>query len=417
MCISLFMTTTLSTENQERLERAAGLAHVSSAFLERFSKPRHVRHERLAVNGRTLDAWRVVHNTDLGPGKGGIRFHPDVTKEETASLALWMSIKTALFHLPYGGAKGGVAVDGKQLAAAEREQVSRAYARQFAPYLGEQLDVPAPDVYTDEQVMAWMLDEYEQTTGRFEPAAFTGKPFELGGCRIRANATAHGGAIILTEALRAMNAAEEQLTVAIHGFGNAGANIATMLAEAGHRITVAGDSSGTVYDSDGLDVSALRTAKEQGKGVADALPEAVYTQDPLGISVDLTVLAALSDHVRSDNVEQMDTRYVLELANGPVTNAAEQTLINKNVLILPDVLANAGGVVASYIEWAQNRSGDMFEYEYLLERFRKTMREAWERLYRRYREAPEYGMRAHAYAHALEHIASAAAWRHTELRT
>ncbi|MFP4616575.1 MAG: Glu/Leu/Phe/Val family dehydrogenase [Candidatus Paceibacterota bacterium] len=402
------VNTQLHSENQARLERAATLSETPEYIVERLSVPARVSHFSIPFNGNDLEAWRIVHNSDLGPGKGGIRFHPGVSEQETASLAFWMTIKTALFNLPYGGAKGGVSVDPKLLSIEDREYISRAYVRGLYPHLGADLDIPAPDVYTDEQVMAWMLDEYESITGVFEPATFTGKPVVLGGCSIRDSATSRGGYLLFKEAMTALGDNSRKLEVAIHGFGNAGTHIAGMFKEEGHKIVLASDSAGAIYDAKGFDVKALISAKRSGMSLVEAFPDRQADGDPLAISVDLTVLAALSEHVRVDNVDQMDTKYILELANGPITEEAERKLIDRGVLILPDVLMNAGGVVASYLEWGSNKSGNIFDEDHLNGLFAKIMKDTWSRVYDRYLKSSENTLRVHAYAEALQRITQVA---------
>jgi glutamate dehydrogenase/leucine dehydrogenase len=348
---------------QAQLKDAAALAEVSEATLRRLARPVRVLEATLEVrrdDGRQLQlpAYRVQHSDARGPFKGGIRFHPQVNLNEVKALALWMAIKCAVVDVPFGGGKGGVAVDPKALSAAELERVSRAWVRAFAPVLGANRDVPAPDVGTTPQVMAWMLDEYERLIGHHEPAFITGKPLSLGGSLGRDAATARGGMFVLA-ALQRLAKVKAGGTVAVQGYGNAGSHAARLLAEAGYRVVAVSDSAGGVKVTRGtLNLQALAQHKVgSGKVTGLAGTVAVTNGQLLSLPVDLLVLAAFEGQVTKANAGRVKTRAILELANGPVTPEAEAALGRRGVAVIPDVLANAGGVATSYLEWVQNRQG------------------------------------------------------------
>lgn len=365
-----------------QLRESAGRAGIGGDALRRLATPAlalesilHVRRDD--GSWLHLPAYRVQHSDARGPFKGGIRFHPAVNLNEVRALALWMAIKCAVVNVPFGGGKGGVAVDPKKLSRAELERVSRAWVRAFAPNLGQGRDVPAPDVGTTPQVMAWMLDEYEKIVGRHEPGFITGKPIDLGGSLGRDTATAQGGLYVL-QALAKQLKLKANATVAVQGFGNAGSHAATLLAAAGYRVVAASDSSGGVRVSRGtLDVAALANRKAAtGKLAGVPGTEAIRNSQLLTMQVDLLVLAAFENQVTRANVGRVRAKAILELANGPVAAEAEPSLQRRGIPVVPDVLANAGGVATSYFEWVQNRAGDRWSADEVQRRLRQTMEAA-----------------------------------------
>ncbi len=323
-----------------------------------------------------LRAYRVIHNRWRGPGKGGIRFHHMVNEEEVRQLAFWMTIKNALMDLPFGGAKGGVAVNPKELSEGEKEFIAREYVRLFWREMGSWKDIPAPDVYTDEKVMGWMLDEYEKIKGSSEPSFITGKPVSLLGSPLRRVATALGGFIATELARKEWGMGK---TVAIHGFGNAGSNIARMFHEAGYEVLAVSDSKGGVVSKEGLDVDELiRVKREKGSVVYYEGGEKVERDDVLLVDADILVPASVENVVNEGNVNSIRTSLIVELANGPLTEEAYYRLIERGVKVLPDVYANAGGVTVSYFEWLQGIRGEKLSEEWQRKELESKMKEVFE---------------------------------------
>jgi len=336
----------------------------------------------------TLQAYRVQFNNARGPYKGGIRFHPKADIEEVKGLAAAMAVKCSVVGIPFGGAKGGVVIDPKKYDAHEIELVSRAYARAFAPHIGVDIDIPAPDVYTTPQVMAHILDEYEKVVGHSEPGVVTGKPLSLGGSAGRDIATAQGGVFVLEELIRAKGMSSKDTRIAVQGFGNAGATMAELLYDAGFTIIAVSDSQYTVYSEKGLNPHDIARAKKEGTSVASLFekdttamqegqvallsPEAV-----LSLDTDILIPAALDNQIHADNVDSVSARIILELANNPITPEADAALNARDVLVIPDVLANAGGVTVSYLEWVQNRQGFYFSHEEVMTRLRGIITSAY----------------------------------------
>ena len=361
-------------------------------------------------------AWRVQYNNVLGPTKGGVRFHPGVNLAETTELARWMTIKCALMDLPFGGGKGGVQVDPKDLSRQELERLSRSFIRELHDMMGPDTDIPAPDVNTNPRIMGWMADEYDQIARAKVPAAITGKPLPLGGSEGRVAATGQGALYVLQEWARRNDRAPEDTTVAVQGFGNAGAHFAMLAHEAGFRIVAVSDSGGAIHASDGLEPEPIHEEKEKGKGL-----DKVYTDtsvadnegyenldpaDLLSLDVDVLALAALQNAVTPDNVDKIKAGVILEIANGPVSPEADDTLYDRGVTVLPDVLVNAGGVTVSYYEWVQGRTGDRWPEEDVRDRLKTRYDRIAPQCFDR-AEADGTSMRQAAYAIAVERISAA----------
>ncbi|MDP3836603.1 MAG: Glu/Leu/Phe/Val dehydrogenase [bacterium] len=401
-------------DNLNRLTTVAALDSISESDLVLLSTPARVSYKNMEVNGKEYPAWRILYSSDLGPGKGGIRYHPDVSEDEVQSLAFWMALKNSLADIPYGGAKGGVKFDPKTADKAELEAVSRAYARTFADVLGQDKDIPAPDVYTNSQIMSWMLDEFEKVTGRHEPGMITGKPVELGGIKLRADATAQGGYFVMQEAAKMFikNRKPSDISVAIQGFGNAGALMAEKIFADGYKVVAASDSRGGIFNADGLDVAKLSLFKAEGKAVEGFQPGAPISNEVLlELDVDILILAALENQITADNAHRIKAKHIIELANGPIDLAADKILDEAGVVIVPDILANSGGVIVSYFEWAQNRTGQILDEEYLRNLLEKKMRANWQRTYDVYKEKTGISLRQAAYILAVRRILAAKHWR------
>jgi len=381
---------------KKRLEEIQEYSKINNKALSRLLSYKRIKKAVLKVNGKKYEAWRILHNNALGPGKGGIRFHPDVSEDEIKSLAFWMSLKTSLMGLPFGGAKGGVKVNPKKLSKKQLEQLSRAYIQAFHKFLGQDIDIPAPDVYTTPQIMAWMLDEYEKIKNRKEPAMITGKPFELGGCQIRKQATSKGGFIVLQELLKEKekqkkkNKELNKLRIAIQGFGNAGINIAKILYKEGYKIIAVSDSKGGILNNFGLNIPEVQKIKQKKTTVieySNTAPktEIITNKELLELDVDILILAALENQITEKNADKIKTKYILELANGPITIEADRILNRKGIIVVPDILANAGGVVASYFEWLQNKKNKIFEKKQLEKKFENIMKQGFHRVYNFYK--------------------------------
>jgi len=327
---------------------------------------------------RVFQGYRVQHNIARGPAKGGIRYHPDVSIDEVRALASWMTWKCACLDLPYGGGKGGVIVDPRKLSNGELERLTRRYASEILPIIGPEQDIPAPDVYTNSQTMAWIMDTYSMTRGATSLGVVTGKPVELGGSRGRDRATARGVQFVLREACKARKMKLAGATVAIQGFGNAGGHLATLLREDGAKIVAASDSSGGVYEPKGLDPKALHAHKEKGGHFKTlALGKPVSNKQILELPVDILVPAALENQITGANAGRIKARIVAEAANGPTTPMADTVLFRKGRTVIPDILANAGGVTVSYFEWVQDFSAFFWDEDEVDKRLERAMVKAW----------------------------------------
>jgi glutamate dehydrogenase/leucine dehydrogenase len=325
---------------------------------------------------------RIQYNHARGPGKGGIRFHPELTIDDVRDLAFLMVLKCSVVNIPFGGSKGGVKVNPKELSRNELEQVTRGYVRAIADYIGPFKDIPAPDVYTDEKIMVWILDEYERIRGEHVPAVVTGKPVELQGIAARRYSTSLGGAFVLEEATRKMGMDPRQTTIAVQGFGHVGENAARILAEKGFRIIAVSDSRGGVIREEGLDIPGLVSHKQATGSVLGFKGSRDITNEELLTSrCDILIPAALSDQLNGSNAGEVKAKIVLELANAPTTTEADEVFFEKRIMLIPDVLANAGGVVVSYFEWSQNLNNEYWPEEKVLRKLKEIMINAFNDVY------------------------------------
>ena len=298
--------------------------------------------------------YRVQHDSSRGPSKGGVRYHPDVNLGEVAALAMWMTWKCALAGLPYGGAKGGVAVAPRQLSPAELQRLTRRYAAEIFPLIGPDKDVPAPDVGTDAQIMAWMMDTYSQQVGYAVPGVVTGKPLSIGGSLGREEATGRGVVYVTHEVLRHLKLSIEGASVAIQGFGNVGSHTARIMHQHGARIIAVSDVNGGIYNSKGLDVTALLRRGSSQPLHETKLGDAITNEELLQLDCTVLVPAALSEQITAKNANSLRCRILSEGANGPTTLEADRILADKGIFVIPDILANSGGVIVSYFEWVQD---------------------------------------------------------------
>src|SRR5215212_8748918 len=358
-----------------------------------------------------FEGYRVQHNVARGPAKGGIRFHPGVTLDEVKALASWMTWKCATVGIPYGGGKGGVVCDPKGMSQSELERLTRRYAFEIAPIIGKDSDIPAPDVYTDEQTMAWIMDTISMVRGHTELAVVTGKPLALGGSQGRNEATARGCLYALRDACRVKGTSLRGARVAVHGFGNAGANIARLVAADGARVVAACDSKAGIYSATGIDVAeALKHKAATGSlaGLRDA--REIAPEDIIGIDCDILLPSALENAITLSNVGQVKAKIIAELANGPTTPGADRVLEDEGVFLLPDILANAGGVTVSYYEWVQDQNSFFWSEKQINETLEQTMRTAFNSVHET-AERYKTDMRTGAYILAVGRVAEATSVR------
>ncbi|MBW2989338.1 Glu/Leu/Phe/Val dehydrogenase [Candidatus Woesearchaeota archaeon] len=329
---------------------------------------------------KIFTGFRIQHNHMMGPFKGGIRYHWDVNLDEVRALATWMTIKCALVNIPMGGGKGGVICNPRDMSAAELESMTRAFTRRISPMIGPEIDIPAPDVYTNAEIMGWIVDEYSKCSGRKELGVVTGKPLDMGGSEGRKEATAKGGLLVLKEVVRqnyvdGIDALKDKKVV-VQGFGNAGSVFARLAYEEGAKVIAVSDSKGAVVNESGLDIPELIEHKKKNGCVAEFGGATNTTNENiLEMECDILVPAALENVIRMENVERIKAKMVLELANGPVTAEADKVLYKKGIVTIPDVLANAGGVTVSYFEWKQNMTGEHWSKEDVDEKLKKIMDE------------------------------------------
>jgi glutamate dehydrogenase/leucine dehydrogenase len=331
-------------------------------------------------NGRIrhFDGYRVQHSTVRGPAKGGIRYHPNVTLDEVKALATWMTWKCAVVNIPFGGAKGGVTCNPKEMSNGELERLTRRYTSAILPIIGPEIDIPAPDVYTNPQTMAWIMDTYSVTKGHSVPGVVTGKPISLGGSLGRNEATGRGVFYTIQSACQHLNLPLEGAKIAVQGFGNAGSIAAQLLHEAGALVIAVSDSMGAIRNESGLNIPVLMKFKET-TGQVSGFPESepIYPQELLGLACDILIPAALENTVHEENAQYVRARVVAEAANGPLTPAADRILQSRGVFLIPDILCNAGGVTVSYFEWVQDEQHLFWESNDIYERLERVMKTAF----------------------------------------
>ncbi|MET1115427.1 MAG: Glu/Leu/Phe/Val dehydrogenase [Comamonas sp.] len=325
-----------------------------------------------------FEGYRVQHNTSRGPGKGGVRFHQDVTLSEVMALSAWMSIKNAAVNVPYGGAKGGIRVDPKTLSKGELERLTRRYTSEIGIIIGPNKDIPAPDVNTNEQIMAWMMDTYSMNTGSTATGVVTGKPVDLGGSLGRREATGRGVFTVGVEAMRRSDMRIEDARVAVQGFGNVGGIAAKLFVEAGAKLVAVQDHSGSIFNNLGIDVPGLLRHVQHTGGVAGFAGADVLAKEEFwGVDCEIMIPAALEGQIHAGNAAQIKAKLVIEGANGPTTPEADDILNDKGVLVLPDVIANAGGVTVSYFEWVQDFSSFFWSEDEINARLVRIMQDAF----------------------------------------
>lgn len=356
---------------------------------------------------RIFAGYRVRYDDTRGPAKGGIRYHPSVTAAEVTTLAFWMTFKTALMDLPFGGGKGGVAVDPKQLSATELERLSRGYLAAIVDVIGPDVDVPAPDVATGELVMGWMAHEYAKIRRGHHPSVVTGKPLALGGVPGRSSATSDGAYHVMRTVQARVLPGVDHPSAAIQGFGNAGSQLAQRLADAGWRVVGVSDSSAAIHDPDGLDIAALRDHKTATGALAGPpVGEEIGAEELLCLEVDALIPAALEGAIHAGNADAVRARAVFEVANGPLTADADRVLDDAGIEVVPDILVNAGGVTVSWFEWIANRTGDRWTEDTVRRRLEERMVTETEAVVA-LADARELPLRTAAYVHAIERLSRA----------
>jgi glutamate dehydrogenase/leucine dehydrogenase len=400
---------------QEQIDDAAAYLDVPEDVLTRLKNPERVLETNLTIEMddgslETFRAYRSQFNGDRGPYKGGIRYHPGVTRDEVKALSGWMVYKTAVVDIPYGGGKGGIVVDPRELSEGELERLTRAFAKELRPIIGEDQDIPAPDVNTGQREMNWIKDTYETLENTTAPGVITGKAIESGGSQGRVEATGRSTMLTAREAFDYLGKDIEGATVAVQGFGNAGWIAAKLIAEdLGGNVVAVSDSSGAVYAPDGFDVTALKDFKRETGSVTgyEEATEEFSNEDLLTLDVDLLVPAALENAIDGDLAHDVQADVIAEAANGPLTPEADDVLTERDVHVFPDILANAGGVTVSYFEWVQNRQRFYWPESRVNDELERHVVDAFEGLVRAYEENDTPNFRTAAYVVAIERVVKA----------
>lgn len=396
---------------QAQLKKATEYVEVHPDVLERLKAPMREMHVSIPVRMddgtlKTFSGYRVQYDDSRGPFKGGIRFHPQTNIDEVKALAFWMTFKCATVGIPYGGGKGGVTVDPKKLSEGELERLSRGWMRAMSQFVGPEVDIPAPDVYTTPQIMGWMMDEYSEAVGVYSPGVVTGKPLTAGGSEGRGSATAQGGMYVTEQLIKKMKM--KKPSVVIQGFGNAGAIYAHMAADKGWKVIGLADSRGAIVNEKGLDVKAVAQHKADTGSVAN-FPGATTlkkSEQILEQKCDILVPAALEGVITKENVGRVKAKAIVELANGPTTPEADEKLFKKGIVLVPDILANAGGVTVSYFEWVQNSAQYYWTEAEVLSKLKPIMDRAFAGVWKA-ATASKIDLRTGAYVLATDRIAHA----------
>ena len=415
------MSDSLFADASTRLEEALKYVSISEDAAERLKYPKASLRVSIPLRMddgslRIFQGYRVRYDDTRGPGKGGVRYYPSVSMDEVQSLAFWMTFKAALLNLPFGGAKGGITINPKELSKQELERLSRGYIEAIADFMGPDVDILAPDVYTNSTIMGWMMDQYSIIRRQISPASVTGKPLAMGGSQGRNEATAMGAFQVIKTILPKFDCLAANTTIAIQGFGNAGATLAELLAKAGYKVVAVSDSQGGIYAEKGLDIPSIRRYKKERRGI-----KAVYCHDSvcnivehqvisneqlLTLDVDVLIPAALENQITTANAKLVKAKYIFEVANGPITSAADKILQEKGIYVFPDILVNAGGVTVSYFEWVQNRSGLYWTLQEVNQKLKEKMVAETEQVWSLAQEL-SVSMRTAAYIHALNRLSEA----------
>lgn len=409
-------------ENTNVLERTQQIIHTAlekmgydESFYELLKEPLRLLTVRIPIRMddglvRVFTGYRAQHNDAVGPTKGGIRFHPSITEAEVKALSIWMSIKCGIAGLPYGGGKGGIKCDPRTMSLPELERLSRGYVRAISQLVGPAKDIPAPDVYTNSQIMAWMMDEYSRIREFDSPSFITGKPLVLGGSIGRETSTAMGVTLLISEAIQVMDMSLAGSRVIVQGFGNAGSYIAKFLHEAGAKVIGISDANGALFNRDGLDILYLLDRRDSFGTVTNLFPNTISNQELLIQDCDILVPAAIENQITADNAGQIKAKIVIEAANGPTTAKATEILTERGILLVPDVLSSSGGVIVSYFEWVQNNQGYYWTEEEVHLKLKEILVKAFYNTLDMSRKK-KIDMRLAAYMIGLKRIVEASKWR------
>lgn len=400
---------------QTVIKQALGKLGYSDEVFELMKEPLRMMTVRIPIRMddgsiKIFTGYRAQHNDAVGPTKGGVRFHPDVSEIEVKALSIWMSLKAGIVDLPYGGGKGGIICDPREMSFLEIERLSRGYVRAISQIVGPTKDIPAPDVFTNSQIMAWMMDEYSRMKEFDSPGFITGKPLVLGGSHGRESATAKGVTICIREAAKKKGVNLEGARIVIQGFGNAGSFLAKFMHDAGAKVVGISDVYGGLYNPDGLDIDYLLDRRDSFGTVSKLFKDTVSNEELLELDCDILVPAAIENQITTKNVDRIKANIIVEAANGPTTMEATKVLNDRGVLLVPDVLASAGGVTVSYFEWVQNNQGFYWEEEEVETRLEKVMVTSFENVYR-VATTRNVDMRLAAYMVGVRKMAEASRFR------
>lgn len=415
------MSESILADASKRLETALKYVSISEDAIEYLKFPQTSLSVSIPVRMddgslRIFQGYRVRYDDTRGPGKGGVRYHQNVTLDEVQSLAFWMTFKCAVLNLPFGGAKGGVTVNPKELSKLELERLSRGYVDAIADFIGPDVDILAPDVYTNQMIMGWMMDQYSIIQRKLCPAVVTGKPIAMGGSLGRESATAMGAFFVMEAILPKFDKPPQDTSVAIQGFGNAGGILADILCKTGYKVVAVSDSQGAIYAKQGLDIPSIRQFKNANRGIKAVYcegtvcniveHEVITHEELLTLDVDVLIPAALENQITAANARNIKAKYIFEVANGPTTSAADKILDEKGIYVFPDILVNAGGVTVSYFEWVQNRSGLYWTLDEVNGRLKQKMVEETLKIWA-IAQTDSVSMRTAAYIHGLNRLGEA----------
>ncbi len=393
---------------KKQLENAAEYIEIDDDELEVLKKPKRIVEVNIPVKMddgsiKNFSGYRVLFNDARGPGKGGIRFHPDETLDDVKALACWMTWKCAVANLPFGGAKGGIVCDGRSMSDGELERLSREYIRRIYKYIGPEQDIPAPDVGTNQKIMGWMVDEYEKIVGKHKPGVITSKPVELGGSPGRSESTGRGVSFMIREAAKRLGRDVEGMSLAVQGFGNVGRHLVRSAHEMGMKIVAVTDAEGGVYDDSGLDHKKLEKSMDNHGTVAKASYDKITNEELFALDADVLSPAAIENVITEENADGIQADILAEAANGPVTPKADEILDEKDVFQIPDFLCNSGGVTGSYFEWVQNRYGYSWTIEEFRDKLDKKLTQAFDEVYRTHKRKG-ISMRDAAYSLSVKKV-------------
>jgi len=405
----------LFTSTQEVIKDGLNKLGFGEEMYELLKEPLRMLTVRIPVrmddgSVKVFTGFRAQHNDSVGPTKGGVRFHPEVSEEEVKAMSMWMSIKCGIVNLPYGGGKGGIICDPRTMSMGEIERLSRGYVRAISQIVGPTKDIPAPDVYTNSQIMAWMMDEYSRLRENDSPGFITGKPIVLGGSQGREKATAQGVTICIEEAAKKRGLDLKDARIVIQGFGNAGSFLSKFLYDAGAKIVGISDAYGALHDPNGLDIDYLLDRRDSFGTVTTLFENTITNKELFELDCDIIVPAAVANQITAENAPNIKASIVVEAANGPTTEEATRILTERGILLVPDVLASAGGVTVSYFEWVQNNQGYYWTEDEVNEKLRAKLVEAFENVYST-AESRRVNMRLAAYMVGMRNVAEASHFR------